>query len=146
MNDTQKKLLLLAAAVAPLAGIAIWAVRRRRAGFRTPISALGREPAWRFDQRFRMLPAGHDLEIELQSPAIVHWTTNQWDTTRDTRTREAGLNVHAAQLDTAELPSGTRIQFTFYWPRAGRWEGEDFEVRVAEATEPTVRSATERGD
>ncbi len=144
MNDTQRKLLLLAAAV-PLAGIAIWAARRRRSGSRT-ISASGRERAWRFDQRFRLLPAGHDLEIELQSPAIVHWTTNQWDTTRDTRTREAGASLYAAQLDTGELPPGARIQFTFYWPKAGRWEGEDFEVRVAEATERTVRSATERGD
>jgi hypothetical protein len=28
------------------------------------------------------------------------------------------------------LPADTRIDFTFYWPEAGRWEGVDFAVVI----------------
>jgi glucoamylase len=84
------------------------------------------------------MPAGEKLRIELTSPAIVHWTVDQWDTAHDTRTiAENGLYV--ADLPTASLASGMRIQFTFFWPEVNRWEGEDFEVRVQEGA---VRYAT----
>ena len=39
---------------------------------------------------------------------------------RDMSTRDNGLGIHLADL-TGELPSGSTIEFTFYWPRAGRW-------------------------
>ena len=44
--------------------------------------------------------------------------------------RDTGLGVHVADLPTQELPSQTRIDFTFYWTEAGRWEQVDFAVTV----------------
>lgn len=85
---------------------------------------------WRFNQPFATLPVGKVLRFELVAPAIVHWTTDQWDNVRDTRSTELRKGVHAIDLPTEELPTGSRVQFTFYWPLANRWEGEDFEVRV----------------
>ncbi len=77
------------------------------------------------------MPPGENLRIELANPAVVHWTVDQWDTAHDTRTGPKN-GIHAAELPTAELKPGTRVQFTFFWPEVNRWEGEDFELRVEE--------------
>jgi hypothetical protein len=131
------------------AAIYIWEKNRRRPGRARPTRFTrdrSQVVGWRFDNRFRALPAGRALRIEAESPVIVHWTANQWDAVEDTRSREVEPGVHAVELPTGELKPGTRVQFTFYWPLVKRWEGEDFEVRVEEATERTVRSATEMAD
>jgi hypothetical protein len=143
---------VVALAGGSLAGLALylWQSRRRRAPvFRAGRTSLARDRSqlsWRFDHRFRVLPAGGALRIDVQSPAIVHWTTNQWDRVQDTRTEELEPDLHVAELPTGEMPPGIRVQFTFYWPRVNRWEGEDFEVLVGEATERTVRSATDQAE
>ncbi|HWR54683.1 MAG TPA: hypothetical protein VN428_26480 [Bryobacteraceae bacterium] len=115
--------------------------RRRRAkrslapSLKARPSRLTRHPedcaVWRFANRFALVAPGKTLRLELTSPAIVRWTTNGWDTVRDSRTVEVD-EMHLADLDTAGLDPGSRIQFTFYWPDANRWEGQDFDVRVAE--------------
>ncbi len=127
-----------------LAGLmAIVALRTVRAGRVAPrLRRRGRSRsrlgAWTFDHQFSVMPSGENLHVELTSPAVVHWTVDQWDTAQDTRTvPENGL--HTAELPTSALSSGTRIQFTFFWPEVNRWEGEDFEVR---AEEGAVRYAT----
>lgn len=98
-------------------------------------SRLTRHPedcaVWRFSNRFVLIAPGKTLRLELTSPAIVRWTTNGWDTVRDTRTVEMD-GMHLADLETGSLDVGSRVQFTFYWPEANRWEGQDFDVRVAE--------------
>jgi glucoamylase len=38
------------------------------------------------------------------------------------------LGIHVADLPAAGLPAGASIRFTFYWPDAVKWEGEDFEI------------------
>jgi glucoamylase len=48
----------------------------------------------------------------------------------DVKTRDTTLGVHLVDLPTTELPSGRRIDFTFDWTDAGRWEGVDFAVFV----------------
>jgi glucoamylase len=90
---------------------------------------------WRFDRQFATLPPGKVLRVELSSPGIVHWTFNQWDSAEDTRTIQVDRVLPVAELPTAGLEPGARVQFTFYWPQAGRWEGEDFLVRIAEAAQ-----------
>ncbi len=89
-----------------------------------------RHATWRFNQKCRTIARGKTLRIEALAPARVHWSADGWRTLRDTETRDTGLGVHCADLLTAGLPPGTRIDFTFYWTGAGRWEGEDFRVSV----------------
>ena len=48
----------------------------------------------------------------------------------DTPTRDTTLGVHVADLQTLDLRVGDRVDLTFNWPEAGRWEGIDFVVRV----------------
>ncbi len=85
---------------------------------------------WRFNLKLRTLPVGRTLRIETLAAAVVHWSHDGWATTADARSRDAGLGVHLADLPTIALPAGTVIQFTFYWPAAGTWEGTDFMLRV----------------
>ncbi len=86
--------------------------------------------AWRFEQRRRSLPAGRILRLELMEPAMVRWSTDDWQTTREVPSRDTGLGVHVADLPTQDLPAGAGVAFTFYWPRAGRWEGQNFRITV----------------
>lgn len=132
----------LAAGTALTAALAVAArgrVTPRRARRRVADRSL---PAhWSFDHQFRTLSAGTALRIEVSSPAVVHWTVNQWDHVKDTRTAEAAPGVHIANLPVEKLPPGTRVQFTFYWPQVNRWEGEDFELRIEAANSELARTA-----
>ncbi len=140
MTLRSNKVWLSAAAAGLFAAIVFYGRRRSHhamdAIFRAKPSRLAHDPTtcavWRFANRFPNLPPGKTLRLELTAPAIIRWTTDQWDTAHDTRT-VAMNGVHIADLPTSELPAGTRVQFTFFWPDANRWEGEDFDLRVQES-------------
>jgi len=85
---------------------------------------------WRFNHKCRTIPAGRTLRVEVLAPATVHWSPDRWKTTRDTNTRDTGLGMHVADLATNTMQADTQIDFTFYWPSAGRWEGVNFAVTV----------------
>ncbi len=85
---------------------------------------------WRFNLKARSMLAGRTLRVEVLASATVHWSADGWTNITDTPTRDTGLGVHVADLDTASLPAGGAVSFTFHWLEAGHWEGEDFAVRV----------------
>ena len=76
------------------------------------------------------MPAGKTLRIETLASAVIHWSADGWATAHDTETLDTGLGVHVGDLPTEALPQGAQIVFTFLWPEAGRWEGEDFTVQI----------------
>ena len=78
--------------------------------------------------RSARIPAGRTCGWSCWPPATVHWSADGWRTAHDTDDPRHRLGVHVADLPTRELPSQTRIDFTFYWPEAGRWERKDFAV------------------
>jgi glucoamylase len=85
---------------------------------------------WRFDRRIRTLAQGRTLRLETLVPARVHWSADAWQTAGDVEARDTGLGVWTADLPTTALRIGAIVVFTFYWPKAGRWEGTDFSVVV----------------
>ena len=85
---------------------------------------------WRFSQKSRVLWPGRILRVETTDAAVVHWSSDGWQTVHDISTRDTGVGMHVADLPTASLAVGSRIQFTFLWPATGRWEGSDFLVTV----------------
>jgi glucoamylase len=89
-----------------------------------------RRVIWRFNNKVRAMPAGHTLRVETLAIAVVHWSADGWRTVRDTATRDTTLGVHLADLPTTALGVGDRVELTFYWPDAHRWEGADFVVCV----------------
>jgi glucoamylase len=90
---------------------------------------------WRFNNKLQTMPVGRVLRIETLVPSVVRWSADGWRTVQETPGRDTGLDEYAADLPTGDLAPGTAIAFTFYWPEAGRWEGVDFEVVVAEMPE-----------
>jgi glucoamylase len=85
---------------------------------------------WRFNHKVRVMSPGVALRVETLAPAIVHWSADGWSTVHDTATRDTKLGVHVADLDTRDARQGDRVDLTFYWPEADRWEGTDFFVCV----------------
>ena len=85
---------------------------------------------WRFNHKCRTAPAGRTLRVETLAPAVVRWSTARWRQTNDTPTTATGLGVHFADLPTGGLAAGDGVDFTFYWPEARQWEGEDFRVEM----------------
>jgi hypothetical protein len=128
-----QKVWLSAVAAGSVAALVIFQRRHARAVLPSRLAHDPTECAvWRFDNRLQVLPPGKTLRLELGSPATVRWTTNQWSTVHDTRAVPVDA-LYVADLDTGDLPAGTRLQFTFYWPEVNRWEGQDFEVRISES-------------
>lgn len=85
---------------------------------------------WRFNHKIRSLSAGKILRIETLVPAVIHWSSDNWNTANDVTTRDTGLNLHTSDLATQDLKEGRQIVFTIYWSDADRWEGADFAVYV----------------
>jgi len=94
--------------------------------------------AWRFNQKIRTIPSGKSLRIEVLASALVHWTSDNWQTANDTKTIDTGLGVHYVDLPATKLSPDSNIVFTFNWLEADKWEGADFQVTVKEPTLATV--------
>ena len=86
--------------------------------------------SWRFNNKTKSMPGGKKLRIELLSPAMVHWSIDNWKTWQDTKTRDTGLGIHAADLPSHSLATGSQIIFTFCWQQENRWEGRDYFINV----------------
>jgi glucoamylase len=95
--------------------------------------------AWRFNQKIRTIPRGKNLRIEVLAPATVHWSKDKWKTVSDSKTVDTGLGIHYIDLETTGLSLGDTIAFTFFWPEANKWEGNDFQVAVSPIPLPTIR-------
>jgi glucoamylase len=83
---------------------------------------------WRFNNKIRIMPAGNILRIETLAPAVVHAGLDGWSRIQDVGSIDTGLGVWVADFDTAALAVRHHVDFTFYWPGAGRWERVDFQV------------------
>lgn len=91
---------------------------------------------WRLKQRLRDLPAGKELRLLLHAPARVHWGRNGWQDIADVDTQDWGL-AHIAALPTTLLNPGDTLEFSLYWPDTGQWQGEDFQVHIVTAGDPS---------
>jgi glucoamylase len=83
---------------------------------------------WRYNNKCRTVRAGRDLRIALLSPALVHWSFDNWQTANDVNTRNSGVGIHAVELPTGALDAGRTVVFTFFWTDSGQWEGADYSV------------------
>jgi glucoamylase len=87
---------------------------------------------WRFNNLLSRIPQGKILRLELDAPAMVHWSSNGWYDASDLRTRETAFATHVVDLNTADLKPGQSAVFTFLWQDGQRWENADFEVRIVD--------------
>jgi len=85
---------------------------------------------WRFNNKPRTMPLGKKLRILTPEPAMVHWSFDDWQTSRDGDSGESGWNLHHLDLPAEKLASGRSIVFTFYWKIRDQWEGRDYTVTI----------------
>ena len=76
------------------------------------------------------MPAGAKLAVALPFPAIVHWGSDGWRRAQDVSSIDTRLGFHVAVLDTAALPPGSRVDFTWRQRDNGEWTGRDITVLV----------------
>ncbi len=87
-----------------------------------------RYACWRFNHKIRSVPAGRDLRVEALEPFVLHWSSDTWATTADATSRDTALGIHVVDVAVGRLPAGDAIDFTFYWPKAQRWENQNYRV------------------
>lgn len=88
---------------------------------------------WRFQEKIHSLARGRALRIELDARALVRWSPDDWASVTEMPTRMNGFGVHLLDIDTAPIPAGRSIRFTFHWLDSDRWENADFAVLVEPA-------------
>jgi glucoamylase len=81
--------------------------------YRNPSNLCNRR-VWRSNDKLRSVAVGVRLRFECREPAIVHWSTDAWHTTRDDATREVSLGIHYADLPTEDLAPSSCLEFTFH--------------------------------
>ena len=89
---------------------------------------------WRFNYQPAHISSKKKLRIEVLTPAVVHWTIDNWGTKNDTETFDTKLGMHIADLNISDRKAD-KIKFTFYWKEANRWENRNFEVKIFEEEE-----------
>jgi glucoamylase len=60
----------------------------------------------------------------------VHFGTDGWQQLADIATSESGLGFHVAEMQTAPLREGQRVDMTFFWTGSNRWEGRDYGIEI----------------
>jgi glucoamylase len=86
---------------------------------------------WKFNRRPTRIPAGDPLRVVAGQPFRLRVSDDEWRSHSDRDSAETGLGLH--YVDLPPLGSvGRAWTFTFYWPIADRWEGEDFRTVAVE--------------
>lgn len=85
---------------------------------------------WRFSRKLRAISKKKKLRVETHAPCRLHWSTDGWTTVRDTDSRDTGLGMHVVDLSLSRIKAGSTLQFTFFWPESGNWEGRDFSIEI----------------
>ena len=86
---------------------------------------------WKPNRQIQTVPAGTLLRIQANSPFLLHWTSDDWQHSKDVRSQGTAIGIEFVDIP---LPKKQKnpIQFTFLWLDEDRWEGKDYSVNVRE--------------
>lgn len=84
---------------------------------------------WRFQQPIPRCDPTKDLFFLVGAEARLHFGRDQWQDVGDLMTEDWGL-AHVVVLKAKALAGMARLDFTFFWPRESRWEGQDFHIDI----------------
>lgn len=82
---------------------------------------------WTFYNRSTWMPRGKVLRVQCQYPFVLHSGHDGWKDAGDIESRQNPLGVHYVDIEPGDWKS---VEFTFFWPAAGKWEGQDFALEV----------------
>jgi len=82
---------------------------------------------WKFNRQVPAVHAGTLLRIQADKPFLLHWTSDEWQSSTDTRSQATALGIEYADI---RVPQDGPIRFTFLWIEQNRWEGKDYIVNT----------------
>lgn len=86
---------------------------------------------WRPKGRFKRLPPGRSLLIELKKPFQLHFSTDGWTTVKDRSSTPLPFDMHGVRFNASELEGMKLLSFTFKYPEKPypfNWERKDYEI------------------
>ncbi len=83
------------------------------------------------------LPEGCSLTLALREPGTFRFGFDGWQDLREQQTTAHALGLHLAEIDTAHLAAGRRIDVTFRHAAGDAWVGRDFRIRVTARSAPS---------
>ncbi len=84
---------------------------------------------WKPSRQPRTVKRGFILRVQAPPPFRLHWSGDEWRTTKDTPSLQTGLGIEFVDIPISTNQQGP-IRFTFYWTSSDRWEGRDYLVEV----------------
>ena len=84
---------------------------------------------WKPNRHASVVKKGYTLRVQVPAPFRLHWTSDEWRTVRDTRSRATALGIEFVDIP---IPAAQQapIRFTFFWPESNSWEGRDYIVEL----------------
>ncbi len=84
---------------------------------------------WRFDNPLARFSDKKYLRIEMQAMADVVWSDDGWKSEHTVSAIDTGIGIFVADIN--EMNAKTdKIEFTFYWEKANKWEDKRYAVDV----------------
>src|SRR5262249_663284 len=81
---------------------------------------------WRTDTPFDAPPANRDLLVEMESPFVLHVGFDGWKAVEDRSSAALPFGRHGVRLGKDELAGNRVLDFTRYFSRDSKWEGNDY--------------------
>jgi glucoamylase len=90
-----------------------------------------RHEIWSFRHQRRKMRQGTVLRIIIGARATIAWSADHWATTDKSDSMSPdGLSLWFTDLPVDALPTGSVVEFTFFWIEAQEWEGRNWRVAV----------------
>jgi len=84
---------------------------------------------WHFSDKLQTLASAKTLRLQLSAKATIYWTDDDWKTKHATKAKDCGLNIFIADIKPSK-GKVNKIEFTFYWEDADKWENKNYSVEV----------------
>ena len=78
---------------------------------------------WKPNRQVQTVPAGTLPRIQATSPFLLHWSSDEWQHSNDTRSQETAIGIEFVDIPVLDSQRGP-IRFTFLWLQEDRWGGE----------------------
>jgi glucoamylase len=83
---------------------------------------------WKLNRQVPGVAIGTLLRILANRPFMLHWTSDEWLHSTDTRSTTTGADIEFVDFPLPEQE--TTLRFTFLWLDENRWEGKDYNVEL----------------
>ena len=79
---------------------------------------------WTSAHQINTFAPGRRVKIQLETPALIRWSADEWASYKESATHETGLGLHIAELPTQIMRPGAVMAWTIHYPDS--WEGRNY--------------------